>query len=132
MRISDWSSDVCSSDRFELVAIDVTSEHAEIELLRRSMENLRLIVEYNPQLPWIADAEGRIIDFTDRWLESSGLERDEAEGSGWLSATHPDDIKPVTRRVAQPPPTGDPFDVRVRLMFSSEPRRVGAEGVRAC
>src|SRR3546814_16772941 len=75
MRISDWSSDVCSSDRFELVAIDVTSEHAEIELLRRSMENLRLIVEYNPQLPWIADAEGRIIDFTDRWLESSGLDR---------------------------------------------------------
>src|SRR3546814_16900964 len=56
---------------FELVAIDVTSEHAEIELLRRSMENLRLIVEYNQQLPWIADAEGRIIEFTDRWLESS-------------------------------------------------------------
>src|SRR3546814_14854905 len=127
MRISDWSSDVCSSDRFELVAIDVTSEHAEIELLRRSMENLRLIVEYNPQLPWIADAEGRIIDFTDRWLESSGLERDEAEGSGWLSAPHPDDIEPVTRRVAQSHATGAPFDVRVRLMVNDQYRWLRAQ-----
>ncbi|EPR08402.1 histidine kinase [Sphingobium indicum IP26] len=112
---------------FELVAIDVTSEHAEIELLRRSMENLRLIVEYNPQLPWIADAEGRIIDFTDRWLESSGLERDEAEGSGWLSATHPDDIEPVTRRVAQSHATGEPFDVRVRLMVNDQYRWMRAQ-----
>src|SRR3546814_20181694 len=83
MRISDWSSDVCSSD---------------------------------------LDAEGRIIDFTDRWLESSGLERDEAEGSGWLSATHPDDIEPVTRRVAQSHATGEPFDVRVRLMVNDQYR----------
>src|SRR3546814_9940768 len=86
------------------------------------MENLRLIVEYNPQLPWMADAEGRIIDFTDRWLESSGLERDEAEGSGWLSATHPDDIEPVTRRVAQSHATGEPFDLRVRLMVHAHYR----------
>src|SRR3546814_5584866 len=91
------------------------------------MENLRLIVEYNPQLPWIADAEGRIIDFTDRWLESSGLERDEAEGSGWLSATHPDDIEPVTRRVAQSHATGEPFDVRVRLMVNDQYRWIRAQ-----
>nr|WP_254911653.1 EAL domain-containing protein [Sphingomonas sp. CDS-1] len=111
----------------DLVVVDVTIEHAEIELLRRSMENLRLIVEYNPQLPWIADAEGRIIDFTDRWLENTGLERDEAEGSGWLSATHPDDIEPVTQRVAHSHATGEPFDVRVRLMVNDQYRWMRAQ-----
>ena len=111
----------------DLVAVDVTSEHAEIDLLRRSMENLRLIVEYNPQLPWIADAEGRIIDFTDRWLENTGLERDEAEGSGWLAATHPDDVGPVTQRVALSHATGEPFDVRVRLMVNDQYRWMRAQ-----
>jgi len=111
----------------DLVVVDVTIEHAEIELLRRSMENLRLIVEYNPQLPWIADAEGRIIDFTDRWLENTGLDRDEAEGSGWLSATHPDDIEPVTQRVAYSHATGEPFDVRVRLMVNDQYRWMRAQ-----
>lgn len=111
----------------DMVAVDVTTEQSEIDLLQRSMENLRLIVEYNPQLPWIADAEGRIIDFTDRWLENSGLERDEASGAGWLAATHPDDIEPVTRRIAQSHATGEPFDVRVRLMVNDQYRWMRAQ-----
>lgn len=111
----------------DLVAVDVTAEQTEIDLLRRSMENLRLIVEYNPQLPWIADAEGRIIDFTDRWLENSGLERDEAQGAGWLAATHPDDIERVTRRISHSHATGEPFDVRVRLLVNDQYRWMRAQ-----
>ncbi len=111
----------------DVVAVDVTTEHVEIELLKRSVENLRLIVEYNPQLPWIADAEGRIIDFTDRWLENSGLERDEAEGAGWLAATHPDDVGPVTKRIAHSHATGESFDVRVRLLVNDQYRWMRAQ-----
>jgi PAS domain S-box/diguanylate cyclase (GGDEF) domain len=111
----------------QAVLIDVTEEQAEIDLLRRSEESLRCIVEYNPQLPWMADAEGRIIDFTDRWLENSGLERDEAEGNGWLAATHPDDIMGVGARIAQSLTTGEPFDVRVRLLVNEEYRWMRAQ-----
>lgn len=111
----------------DLVMVDVTTEHAEIGRLRRSMENLRLIVEYNPQLPWLADPDGRIIDFTDRWLESSGLDREEAEGSGWLAATHPDDIGPLTVRITHSLTTGEPFDVRVRLMVNDQYRWMRAQ-----
>ena len=111
----------------QLAMVDVTREQSEIDLLRRSEENLRLIVEYNPQLPWIADAEGRIIDFTDRWLENSGLDRCEASGDGWLSATHPDDIEPVGKRIAQAHATGEPFDVRVRLLVNDQYRWMRAQ-----
>ena len=111
----------------ELVMIDITMEQAEIARLRRSTENLRLIVEYNPQLPWLADPDGRIIDFTDRWLESSGLEREEAEGNGWLATTHPDDIGPLTQRITHSLTTGEPFDVRVRLMVNDQYRWMRAQ-----
>ncbi|BDD68960.1 GGDEF domain-containing protein [Sphingobium sp. TA15] len=111
----------------DLVMIDVTTEHAEIGRLRRSTENLRLIVEYNPQLPWLADPDGRIIDFTDRWLESSGLDREEAEGNGWLAATHPDDIGPLTQRITHSLTTGESFDVRVRLMVNDQYRWMRAQ-----
>lgn len=110
-----------------LAMVDVTREHVEIDLLRRSEENLRCIVEYNPQLPWIADAEGRIIDFTDRWLESSGLERTEASGDGWLAATHPDDVDDVSKRIAHAHATGEPFDVRVRLLVNDQYRWMRAQ-----
>ncbi|AEG51123.1 diguanylate cyclase/phosphodiesterase with PAS/PAC sensor(s) [Sphingobium chlorophenolicum L-1] len=111
----------------DMVMVDLTGEQAEIGRLRRSMENLRLIVEYNPQLPWIADPDGRIIDFTDRWLENSGLEREEAEGNGWLATTHPDDIGPLTQRIGHSLTTGEPFDVRVRLMVNDQYRWMRAQ-----
>lgn len=116
-----------SNGMVDLVMVDLTQELSEIDLLRRSEENLRLIVEYNPQLPWVADAEGRIIDFTDRWLENSGLERDEASGAGWLNATHPDDIEPVGQSIAHAHATGEPFDVRVRLMVNDQYRWMRAQ-----
>lgn len=114
-------------DMIDVVMVDVTHERSEIDLLKRSEENLRLIVEYNPQLPWIADSEGRIIDFTDRWLESTGMERDEASGAGWLAATHPEDIEPVGRSIAHAHATGEPFDVRVRLLANDEYRWMRAQ-----
>lgn len=113
--------------RIEVVMVDITHEQAEIDILKQSEENLRLIVEYNPQLPWIADAEGRIIDFTDRWLENSGLERDEAADAGWLAATHPDDIEPVGQAIANAHSTGEPFDVRVRLLVNDQYRWMRAQ-----
>jgi diguanylate cyclase (GGDEF)-like protein/PAS domain S-box-containing protein len=116
-----------AGETVDVVMVDVTHEQDEIGLLKRSEENLRLIVEYNPQLPWIADAEGRIIDFTDRWLENSGLERTEAAGEGWLAATHPDDVGPVGEAIATAHATGEPFDVRVRLLVNDQYRWMRAQ-----
>lgn len=43
------------------------------------------------QVPWTADAMGRISDFSQRWLELTGLPRDETLGDGWMKAAHSDD-----------------------------------------
>src|SRR3546814_2362584 len=74
MRISDWSSDVCSSDLrphagWIISLLDVTKEHSELELIRQRAEHLHHTVEMNPQLPWCGEADGRLVEVTDRRSE---------------------------------------------------------------
>ena len=87
--------------RWDAVLVDISGEHENIESLQSQESHLRNIVEYNPQLPWIADASGQIIDFTDRWLQSTGMSRQEAFGKGWLGSTHPEDIERVSTTVTR-------------------------------
>ena len=108
--------------------IDVTAEHAAIEALRQSEEHLRYTVEYNPQLPWIADANGRVIDVTDRWLAWSGMTREVALGEGWLHVAHPEDAEFVANQIVHAVQSGEKFDVRARLCLNGEYRWIRAQG----
>ena len=108
--------------------VDVSDEEKRIRSLELSEDHLRNIVEYNPQLPWIADPEGNIVDFTDRWLASTGMSRNEAAGAGWLAATHPDDVEKVNEEVTHSLQSGQSFDVRVRLEVNGEYRWMRAQG----
>src|SRR3546814_9424779 len=47
--------------------LDVTKEHSELELIRQRAEHLHHTVEMNPQLPWCGEADGRLVEVTDRW-----------------------------------------------------------------
>jgi len=64
---------------------------ALIEALQRSEEHYRYSVELNPQIPWISDPEGRIVEVGPRWSELTGVSPKAALGWGWTEAVHPDD-----------------------------------------
>src|SRR3546814_15517854 len=49
--------------------LDVTKEHSELELIRQRAEHLHHTVEMNPQLPWCGEADGRLVEVTDRRSE---------------------------------------------------------------
>ena len=121
-------SQTATGPRWEAIVVDVSAEHKSIESLQSQEKHLRHIVEYNPQLPWIADASGQIIDFTDRWLQSTGMSRQEAFGKGWLGSTHPDDVGRVSNTVTRCLSTGESFDVTVRLLVNGEYRWMRARG----
>jgi len=121
--------DCCDAHpRWSFVIIDVTTEHLAIEKYKAEEEHLRHIVEYNPQLPWIADENGQIVDFTDRWLNSTGMSRTEATGEGWLKKTHPEDIERVGSTIANCHKTGEPFDETIRLEVNGTYRWMRARG----
>src|SRR3546814_20072236 len=64
---------------------------ALIEALRSSEEHYRFSVELNPQIPWISDPKGQIVEVGPRWSELTGTPTDDALGWGWIDSLHPKD-----------------------------------------
>ena len=75
----------------------------------------RDFVELNPQVPWMASPSGQILDFNQRWLDLTGLTREQALGSGWTEVTHPEDLDRMTAAWARVAATGEPYDVEHRI-----------------
>jgi diguanylate cyclase (GGDEF)-like protein/PAS domain S-box-containing protein len=111
-----------------LTLTDTTRDRRTLDALRQSEEHLRHTVEFNPQLPWVADPAGNIIDLTDRWLAATGMTREQAMGGGWLPFTHPDDLDRVQGCIVHALTSGEPFDVRTRLKVGEDYRWMRAQG----
>lgn len=109
------SSTHCATGCWIAAVFDVSAEQGELEKLKQQEEHLRYTVEMNPELPWIADPHGRVLEFTDRWLEATGLTAESAKGEGWISVVHPDEGMAVKASITESVMTGTPFDVRVRI-----------------
>src|SRR5579863_9590348 len=60
--------------------------------LQRSEQELREVIETIPSMAWSAAADGAAEFFNRRWLDYAGLTADQAQGSGWTTAVHPDDL----------------------------------------
>jgi diguanylate cyclase (GGDEF)-like protein/PAS domain S-box-containing protein len=100
----------------ELEVARATSD--DRERLRLSEEHYRFSVELNPQIPWIADAEGGVVEISPRWAQIVGEPHTEALGASWSDKVHPDDIEEVWDTWNGALATGDPrhADVRYRLL----------------
>ena len=83
--------------------------------LRRSEDHYRAAVELNPQIAWTADADGLVTGFSERWLELTGLTREQALGSGWVRTPHPEDRSAMEAAWAHAVATGEPYDVEARV-----------------
>ena len=103
------------TDLCVIVAQDVTQQRAIERRLRESEEHYRYAQELNPQLPWTADASGRITEVSPRWLEMSGLSTQTALGDGWIAVIHPEDAERAVQRWSESLRTGEPLDVSYRI-----------------
>jgi len=76
---------------------EVTARDAErlqelVAALQSSEEHHRWSVELNPQVPWLGDPDGRVVEIGPRWSEIVGLPRSAALDAGWQQALHPEDL----------------------------------------
>ncbi len=83
--------------------------------LKESEEELRWTVQLSPQVPWTADIEGRIVDFSDKWLDLTGLTREQALGDGWMQVPHPDDLPRMAEAWRASLIEGRPYCVEHRI-----------------
>lgn len=74
---------------------DVTEAVRTAAALRESEQRLLQLANTIPQLAWMADADGWIHWYNDRWYEYTGTTLEQMQGWGWQSVHDPDKLPNV-------------------------------------
>lgn len=89
-------------------------ERSEAEL-RRSEKELREVIDTIPTIAWSALPDGSNNYVNKRFVEYSGLSAEQAAGSGWQAAIHPDDLPQHLSKWMASVATGKPHESEVRF-----------------
>lgn len=98
-----------------VAVVDITARKRTEAALRESEDHHRHMVELNPQIPWVFDANGMAIMISPRWQQVTGMSEEESRGRGFLEALHPDDQSRVREAIDHSIHTGNPIDVECRV-----------------
>ena len=83
--------------------------------IQQSEARLQTIIDAIPTLAWSAGPDGAV-DFVNlRWRNYTGLTADQARGSGWKAAIHPEDIGRLADQRRRAITAGKPFELEARL-----------------
>ncbi len=101
--------------RWYALHIDIDDRRRAEDALRKSENELRNIVAALPATVWSTRPDGYCDFINDRWLEYAGISSDEAEGWGWTSVLHPDDVARLSESWASCLVSGIPVDNEARM-----------------
>jgi hypothetical protein len=90
-------------------------QRSEAEL-RRSEKELREVIDTIPTIAWSALPDGSNNYVNKRFVEYSGLSAEQAAGSGWQAAIHPDDLQQHLSKWVASVATGKPHESEVRFL----------------
>jgi PAS domain S-box-containing protein len=79
------------------------------------VQDIRLVVDTIPTLAWSADPDGSAEFFNQRWLDYTGLSAEQALGSGWQVAIHPDDLPRILETFREALNSVKPYEVEGRF-----------------
>lgn len=98
------------------VAIVDISDHKKMDDARRKSEDhYRYMIELNPQMPWIMEPSGKVIEASPRWEQITGQVLEETLNFGWKSVVHPQDLERMMPIVEGSLESGTPFDIEYRI-----------------
>lgn len=85
------SEAIPESDTIAALRARVEALETELERRARNEERYGALVSGAVHMVWVTDAMGQMIEDCPTWNAFTGQTREEAAGSGWLAAMHPDD-----------------------------------------
>ena len=103
------------------IARDITRQKEAEEQLRESEERFVQLGNAISQLAWMAQPDGHIDWYNDRWYEYTGTTFQEMEGWGWKSVHAPEVLPEVVENWQKALESGEPFEMVFPLK--------GADGV---
>jgi PAS domain-containing protein len=95
---------------------DVSERQRAEVALRTSEQEIRTLADAMPQIVWVTRADGSNIYLNQKWVDYTGLTREESYGQNWIKPFHPDDRQRAW----------DAWQ-RWRLPLVVDPRRAGAQ-----
>ncbi|MEA1083490.1 PAS domain S-box protein [Sphingomonas sp. CD22] len=107
---------------FLKIARNETRERSQAEELARTRIELvdsegrfRNMADHAPVMMWVTDRDGHCIYLNRRWYDFTGQTAAEAQGAGWLDATHRDDRAKAARLFRKAHAARVPFRLDYRL-----------------
>ena len=116
---------------------DITDERHSASALQESEARFRNMADHAPVAMWVTDPTGYCTYLNRAWYEFTGQTPEQAEGFGWLDATHPDDREMAESAFLEANSERATFRIEYRLRHASGYRwtidaaapRFGADGV---
>ncbi len=97
------------------MATEVTEQVSAQKKLQESEVYFRQLTDTTPAIIWMTEPDGYCTYLNKRWYAYTGQTQAEAEGFGWLSATHPDDQAEAGRLFVEANEQRAEFNVLYRL-----------------
>jgi PAS domain S-box-containing protein len=89
---------------------DVTEAVHATQALRESEQRLRQLANTIPHLAWMANPDGWVHWFNDRWYEYTGTAPEKMEGWGWREVPHPEHLPGIVDEWKKSVASGVPFE----------------------
>ncbi|MBW3629455.1 MAG: PAS domain S-box protein [Gemmatimonadetes bacterium] len=100
------------------VVLDITERMEAEAATRRSEALFRGLAESIPQLAWMADHDGYIFWYNQRWYDYTGTAPEQMEGWGWQRVHDPRTLPRVLEEWTASLRTGEPFEMEFPLRSS--------------
>ncbi|WP_194778378.1 PAS domain-containing sensor histidine kinase [Pararhodonellum marinum] len=97
------------------IGMDIHEQKKSQDALKESEERFRIFSNNIQNLAWIADGQGNIFWYNQRWLDYTGLSLEEMKGWGWQKAHHPDHVERIVEISKKLWVTNEPFELTFPL-----------------
>ncbi|KAF0095518.1 MAG: PAS/PAC sensor hybrid histidine kinase [Puniceicoccaceae bacterium 5H] len=99
-----------AADLYRAAARPPESPHPHEAELSLSESRFRTLADNISQLAWMADANGWIFWYNQRWFDYTGTTLEQMQGWGWRQVHHPDHVDRVVERISQCFATGEKWE----------------------
>lgn len=100
------------------VNLDIDDAKRAEDALRRSEKELRDVIDTIPATVWSALPDGSNTYVNKRFMEYTGISAEQAAGTGWQAATHPDDLEQHAGKWRDAVASGNPHENEARFRRS--------------
>lgn len=94
---------------------DITATKHTEAMLRASEERFRTLANTLPHLAWMAEGNGTMMWYNQRWLDYTGKTLEDLQGDGWLVLHDPVALPDMVAKWRHSLATGEPFECECPL-----------------